>query len=100
LFRFGWGSPLVHRLLNADPNPGNYLVARGDDGWFVTFLAFGCVVELDEAAVDADKELWYGIVHDDAFAGAERFRIGLARNGLLRRADTLASTAHRGCERV
>jgi predicted unusual protein kinase regulating ubiquinone biosynthesis (AarF/ABC1/UbiB family) len=101
IFRFGWGSPLVHGLLNADPNPGNYLVARDSDGHVaVTFLDHGCLVELDAATIAGDKELWYGILHDDALAGAERFRVGLARVGLLRRADSLATSAHRDWERV
>jgi predicted unusual protein kinase regulating ubiquinone biosynthesis (AarF/ABC1/UbiB family) len=101
IFRFGWGSPLVHGLLNADPNPGNYLVARGSDGQVeVTFLDHGCLVELDEATVAADRELWYGVLHDDALAGAERFRMGLARVGLLRRTDSLSTTVHRDWERV
>lgn len=101
IFRFGWGSPLVHRLLNADPNPGNYLVARDGDGHVrVSFLDYGCVVDLDEATVDADKELWYGVMHDDAFEGAERFRMGLLDVGLLRRTDSMASTVHRDWERV
>jgi predicted unusual protein kinase regulating ubiquinone biosynthesis (AarF/ABC1/UbiB family) len=100
IFRFAWGSPLVHRLLNADPNPGNYLVARDAGGAvIVTFLDHGCVVDLDEATIEADKELWYGVLHDDAIAGAERFRLGLARMGLLRRTDTLATTVHRDWER-
>jgi hypothetical protein len=32
---------------------------------------------------------------DDAFAGAEKFRMALAPPARLRRADTLATTAHR-----
>jgi predicted unusual protein kinase regulating ubiquinone biosynthesis (AarF/ABC1/UbiB family) len=101
IFRFAWGSPLVHGLLQADPNPGNYLVARDADGAVtVTFLDYGCAVELPTAVVDGDRELWYGILHDDAFEGAERFRMALDAQGLLVRADTLASTAHRDWERV
>src|SRR5213075_79041 len=26
IFAFAWGSPLAHGLLNADPNPGNFLI--------------------------------------------------------------------------
>ena len=26
IYKFAWGSPLAHGLLNADPNPGNFLV--------------------------------------------------------------------------
>lgn len=100
IYRFGWGSPLVHRLLQADPNPGNYLVERDADGHVtVTFLDYGCAVELDDATVKGDLELWYGVMHDDAFEGAERFRVALARQGLLARADSLATHAHRDWER-
>jgi len=100
IYRFGWGSPLVHRLLQADPNPGNYLVERDADGDVqVTFLDYGCAVELDETTVAGDRELWPGILHDDAVEGAERFRLALARQGLLARADTLATHAHRDWER-
>jgi predicted unusual protein kinase regulating ubiquinone biosynthesis (AarF/ABC1/UbiB family) len=101
IYRFAWGSPLVHGLLQADPNPGNYLIDRRPDGEVeVTFLDYGCVVELDPGAVRRDRELWYGILHDDAFAGAERFRMALAEQGLLVRADTMSSTAHRDWERT
>ena len=101
IYRFAWGSPLAHRLLQADPNPGNYLVERRGDGEVqVTFLDFGCVVELDPEVVRRDRELWYGILHEDAFAGAERFRMALAEQGLLVRAETMASTAHRDWERA
>ncbi|HTJ40740.1 MAG TPA: AarF/UbiB family protein [Kofleriaceae bacterium] len=100
IFRFAYGSPLVHGLLNADPNPGNYLVARAGDRVKVGFLDFGCAVPLAPELAAGDKELWYGILHDDAFAGAERFRMGLAHMKLLRRADALHSTAHRDWERA
>jgi predicted unusual protein kinase regulating ubiquinone biosynthesis (AarF/ABC1/UbiB family) len=101
IYRFAWGTPLVHGLLQADPNPGNYLIERGRDGEIqVSFLDYGCVVALDPEAVRRDRELWYGILHDDAFAGAERFRMALVEQGLLVRADTMASTAHRDWERT
>jgi predicted unusual protein kinase regulating ubiquinone biosynthesis (AarF/ABC1/UbiB family) len=100
IVKFAYGSPLVHGLLNADPNPGNYLVERRGEDVAVTFLDFGCAVPLAPEVAAGDKELWYGILHDDAFAGAERFRMGLARIGLLRRTDALASTAHRDWERA
>jgi predicted unusual protein kinase regulating ubiquinone biosynthesis (AarF/ABC1/UbiB family) len=101
IYRFAWGSPLVHRLLQADPNPGNYLIERDPDGEVrVSFLDYGCTVELDDETIAHDKELWYGILHDDPFAGAERFRMALAAQGLLVRADTMTSTAHRDWERA
>jgi predicted unusual protein kinase regulating ubiquinone biosynthesis (AarF/ABC1/UbiB family) len=100
IVRFAWGTPLCHGLLNADPNPGNYLVERAGDDTRVWFLDFGCTVPIDDAIAKGDLELWHGLLDHDAFAGAERFRMGLARLGLLRRADSLASTPHRDWERA
>ena len=101
IYRFAWGSPLVHRLLNADPNPGNFLVdAQPDGGVVVWCLDFGCAFPLPEAVRDADRELWWGLLDDDSASAAERFRMGLARAGLLRRADSLATSSHRDWERA
>jgi predicted unusual protein kinase regulating ubiquinone biosynthesis (AarF/ABC1/UbiB family) len=101
IFRFAWGSPLVHGLLDADPNPGNFLVDEGHDGHAVLWcLDFGCTVELPAAVRDADREMMFGLLDDDAIAGAERFRLATARVGLLARADSLATTAHRDWERA
>ncbi len=101
IFRFAWGSPLVHRLLQADPNPGNYIVHRADDGEVtVSFLDYGCAVELAPEAVARDTALWHGILHEDAFAGAEKFRMALVEQGLLVRTETMTSTAHREWERT
>lgn len=97
LLRFGWGSPLVHGLFNTDPHPGNFLVGAGGELWC---LDFGGWIELTPAAAAADRELWWGLIDDDAFAGAERFRLGLAAAGLLARTDRLATVAHRDWERL
>jgi predicted unusual protein kinase regulating ubiquinone biosynthesis (AarF/ABC1/UbiB family) len=48
LWRFVFGSLLVHRLFNADPHPGNYVFAP--DG-AVHFLDFGCTRELSPERV-------------------------------------------------
>ena len=101
LFAFAWGSPLVHGLVNADPNPGNFLIDEQPEGGVAVWcLDFGCAVALSPEAHAADREIWWALVDDDSTAAAERFRIGLARAGLLRRADSLASTAHRDWERA
>jgi predicted unusual protein kinase regulating ubiquinone biosynthesis (AarF/ABC1/UbiB family) len=101
IFAFTWGSPLAHGLCNADPNPGNFLVEEAPDGSVAVWcLDFGCALELPGDVRDADREIWWGLLDDDRAAAAERFRIGIARAGLLRRADTLASTAHRDWERA
>jgi predicted unusual protein kinase regulating ubiquinone biosynthesis (AarF/ABC1/UbiB family) len=101
MFAFAWGSPLAHGLLNADPNPGNFLIDEQPDGSVLVWcLDFGCALQLADEVRDADREIWWGLVDDDHASAAERFRLGLARAGLLRRADTLASTAHRDWERA
>ena len=102
IFRFAWGSPLVHRLLNADPNPGNFLIEAGEagEGVRVWCLDFGCAGELAEAVHAADRALWWALLDEDAVGAAERFRMALARAGLLRRASSLATTAHREWERA
>jgi predicted unusual protein kinase regulating ubiquinone biosynthesis (AarF/ABC1/UbiB family) len=100
IFQFAWGSPLAHRLLNADPNPGNFLIeALPDGGVHVWCLDFGCAAELPEAVRDADRELWWALLDPDSESAAERFRMGLARSGLLARTDSMATLAHRDWER-
>lgn len=99
VLRFAWGSPLVHAICNADPNPGNYLVEAGD-AVHVWFLDFGCTIELAADIVDGERDLWWGLADDDAFAGAEKFRLALARMGLLKRAASLGTEAHREWERM
>ncbi|HSS01315.1 MAG TPA: AarF/UbiB family protein [Kofleriaceae bacterium] len=101
IFAFAWGSPLAHGLLNADPNPGNFLIDEQPGGEPIVWcLDFGCALELPDAIRDADREIWWGLLADDSESAAERFRMGLAHAGLLRRADSLASTAHRDWERA
>ncbi|MFN0251152.1 MAG: AarF/UbiB family protein [Kofleriaceae bacterium] len=100
IFEVAWGSPLAHGLLNADPNPGNFLVDEQADGHVhVWCLDFGCAFALPDAVRDADREVWWGLLDDDNASAAERFRMGIAKAGLLARADLLASTAHRDWER-
>jgi predicted unusual protein kinase regulating ubiquinone biosynthesis (AarF/ABC1/UbiB family) len=100
IYQFAWGSPLVHRLLNADPNPGNFLIEEQPDGSaHVWCLDFGCAAELPEPVRDADRELWWALVDDDSESAAERFRMGLGKSGLLSRTDSMATLAHRDWER-
>jgi hypothetical protein len=104
IYRFTFGSPLAHGLLNADPNPGNFVVDTLADGRArVWCLDYGCALELDaKPSGSADHELWWGLLDDGTgpVAGAERFRVALAAMGLLVRADTLATVAHRDWERA
>ena len=101
IYAFAFGSPLAHGLLNADPNPGNFLVETQADGHvIVSCLDFGCALELPAEVRDADLAVWHALLDDDDVKAAERFRMALAKTGLLRRADTLATTAHRDWERA
>lgn len=101
IYKFAWGSPLVHRLLNADPNPGNYLVDVEADGHvLVSCLDYGCAIELPKEVREVDREIWWGLLDDDEATAAERFRMALAKSGLLRRTDSLATIAHREWERA
>ena len=101
IFEVTWGSPLAHGLLNADPNPGNFLIDEQPDGGIHLWcLDFGCAFSVGDDVRDADREIFWGLVDDDSASAAERFRVGLARAGLLKRADLLASTAHRDWERA
>ncbi len=92
LFRFAWGGPLRHGLLNADPNPGNYLVLP--DGR-TAFLDFGCATELDEEIVQQDRRIWRAVLTHDP----ENLRHAVHKEGLLGRARTLDSSTYREWER-
>ncbi len=99
IFRFAWGAPLVHGLLNADPNPGNYLVLDGDEGR-VGFLDFGCAVALEPALIDRERTLWKTLFERDQFGlGGEPFRHALHEQGLIKRLRTLDSDTYREWER-
>jgi predicted unusual protein kinase regulating ubiquinone biosynthesis (AarF/ABC1/UbiB family) len=101
IFAFAFGSPLAHGLLNADPNPGNFLVETEADGHVAVWcLDYGCALDLHEDVRDSDRELWWSILDEDAVKAGERFRMALARSGLLRRTDSLATIAHRDWERA
>jgi len=101
IYKFAWGSPLSHGLLNADPNPGNFLIEVEADGHVLVWcLDFGCALDVPEEVRDRDREIWWGLLADDSEQAAERFRMALAKSGLLRRSDTLATTAHREWERA
>ena len=63
---------LFHRAIyNADPHPGNYLVAADGD---VTFLDFGCVRRFDPQMIRTWKQLARSILSNDRERMAEKFR--------------------------
>jgi predicted unusual protein kinase regulating ubiquinone biosynthesis (AarF/ABC1/UbiB family) len=94
ILRFAWGGPMLFGLLNADPNPGNYLVLDGAAGK-VGFLDFGCSLELDEATLAADRRLWRSLVVEEP----ERFRHALVEEGLIGHARVLDASNYREWER-
>lgn len=95
IFRFAWGAPLRHRVVNADPNPGNYLVLD-DTGARVGFLDYGCCIDLDESLVEIERRLWRAVLKDDG----ETMRWCVSEEGLLARAVTLDSDHFRRWERL
>lgn len=94
IFRFAWGAPLQHGLLNADPNPGNYLVLDAAAGK-VGFLDFGCALELDEDLCEIERSLWRAVLRRDG----EALRYAVHCEGLLGRAIALDSDTFRAWER-
>jgi predicted unusual protein kinase regulating ubiquinone biosynthesis (AarF/ABC1/UbiB family) len=58
-------------IYNADPHPGNYLVAPDGD---VTFLDFGCVRRFEPDMIRTWKQLARAILADDQPTMRERFR--------------------------
>jgi predicted unusual protein kinase regulating ubiquinone biosynthesis (AarF/ABC1/UbiB family) len=80
LFRFAMAAPLRHRLLNLDPNPGNYIVLRSDGANArVGFIDFGCCAEVDPEVAEADRRLWLSMIHRDG----EALRYAAHRVGLV-----------------
>jgi len=60
-----------HAIYNADPHPGNYLVAPGGD---VTFLDFGCTRRFEPDMIMAWRQLARAILDGNQDAMADRFR--------------------------
>jgi predicted unusual protein kinase regulating ubiquinone biosynthesis (AarF/ABC1/UbiB family) len=94
LLRFAYASPLCFGLLNADPNPGNYLVLD-DSGAKIGFLDYGCHVELDEATLAAERKLWQALVGGEG----EGFRHALHEEGLVESARVFVRPTYREWER-
>jgi len=95
IFRFHFSAALEHGLLNADPNPGNYLVLDAKAGT-IGFLDFGCAVKLDEEVLSEDRRLWRAVVEDDG----EVFRHALFGEGVLARSEFLSKLSYRDWEKL
>ena len=66
IYEFAWGSPLVHGLLNADPNPGNFLVESSPTAASTCGASISAARStIPDDVRDADRELWWGLLDDD-----------------------------------
>lgn len=99
IMRYAWVGPLTHCLLNADPNPGNYIVLDGEPTR-VAFIDYGCSVKLDRELIGKERTLWRAVLHHDPFEGGERFRHTLSQLDLLGDPYFLTSHLYREWERL
>jgi predicted unusual protein kinase regulating ubiquinone biosynthesis (AarF/ABC1/UbiB family) len=76
LIRFAWTTLYHHRVVHADPNPGNYLVCA--DGR-LGVVDFGCVKRLTPAFVDRMR----GLVRAAAYAGDAELDDEIVAAGLV-----------------
>lgn len=80
LFRFAMAAPLRHRLINLDPNPGNYVVLDSSpQATRIGFIDFGCCAEVEPEVAEADRRLWLAMIHRDG----EALRYAAHRTGLV-----------------
>jgi predicted unusual protein kinase regulating ubiquinone biosynthesis (AarF/ABC1/UbiB family) len=99
IMRYAWSGPLTHCLLNADPNPGNYIVLEGEPTR-VAFIDYGCAVKLDRELIGKERKLWRAVLHHDPFEGGERFRHMLSHLDLLGDPYFLTSALYREWEKL
>ena len=99
VFRFAWSSALVHGHINADPNPGNYLVLTGEPPR-VGLLDFGCTATLSDDEREGERALWAAMLHHDAFEAGERLRANLVDRKLVASARVLHGERFRMWERA
>ena len=100
ILRFAMLSPWRHRLINLDPNPGNYLILdetpgpRGEAR--VGFIDFGCTAELPEKLRAADRDLWMAMIHRDG----EALRYAAYQQGLIPSMTSFNSSTYRTWENL
>lgn len=92
LFVYGFGVPLLYGLVNADPNPGNFLVLEG--GQRLGLVDFGCCTELSESHQQEERALWQAVLAGDG----ELLRYTLHRMHLIPEASTFDTTTYRAWE--
>ena len=95
LFRFAFGAPLRHGLVNGDPHPGNYLVLDAAAGR-IGFVDFGFVVEVGEDLQAIDRRLFLSLVHRDG----EALRYAAHEQGLVPKVGVFDHRAWRDFERA
>jgi predicted unusual protein kinase regulating ubiquinone biosynthesis (AarF/ABC1/UbiB family) len=102
ILRFALVGPIRHGLINADPNPGNYLVLKDEPAEpaasplaRVGFIDFGCVAELPEELRQADHDLWMAMIRRDG----EALRHAAHRAGLIPAAKSFDAAVYRRWER-
>lgn len=104
LFRFAFNAPWRHRIINLDPNPGNYLVLDGEKDRLpeqparVGFVDFGCTAELPSEIVEADRRLFLAMIHRDG----EELRYATHQAGIVssRQALTFDASNYRSWEQA
>lgn len=111
ILRFSLRGPLRHGLVNADPNPGNYLVLSGEAAprpatdadrepppplATVGFIDFGCVTELSEKVRAADRSLFLALIQRDG----EGLRHAAYRAGLVPSPKAFDTKIYRRWERA
>jgi predicted unusual protein kinase regulating ubiquinone biosynthesis (AarF/ABC1/UbiB family) len=96
IFRFAFLSPWRHRIINVDPNPGNYLILEGqkDAAMRVGFVDFGCTARLSDELAAVDRQLFLAMIHRDG----EALRYAAHRSGLVERVSSFHSTVYRSWE--
>ena len=100
ILRFAMLSPWRHRLINLDPNPGNYLIldAATEIGVppRVGFVDFGCTASISDELAAADKKLFLAMIHRDG----EELRYAAHLCGLIESATSFHSTVYRRWEQT
>jgi predicted unusual protein kinase regulating ubiquinone biosynthesis (AarF/ABC1/UbiB family) len=94
ILTFALGSPILHGRINADPHPGNYLVLDAAAGR-VGFVDFGCVAELPENVLRAERKLWRALIVREG----EMLRHAAHEEGLVLDADVFNGATWREWER-
>lgn len=75
LFRFHFTSIYKHRIFNADPHPGNYIMRDGK----VYFIDFGCVARFSKSTIDQLRSIFIPLLNRDF----EAFKVASIESGFV-----------------